>query len=121
MAKQIDVSEAASWSDEEATFNVKYLNDRSRWDEANEILRIRGEAVPEPDPDVDPSGEAIKPSEGPDAPDPNARPVFSQLTAKEVIAYVDDDPIRASEALQAEMEAEKTRPKLIEQLEKIAG
>lgn len=34
MSKQIDVKEADSWSEEEASFNVKYLEDRGRIQEA---------------------------------------------------------------------------------------
>ncbi|MGI5408727.1 hypothetical protein ACQEV9_18275 [Streptomyces chartreusis] len=58
---------------------------------------------PEPDPDPDPPQEL-----SPDAP------------VKEVLAWVGDDPDRASEALELEQAKDQPRSTLVKQLEKIA-
>lgn len=119
MAKQIDVSQATEWSDEEAAFNVGYLRDRTRYAEADAILAARsGQPVPPADEQVP---EPIKPSQAEGSPDPNAKPDTTKMSMKEVMNYVDKDAVRAGEALQAELESETDRPKLIEQLEKLTG
>lgn len=119
MAKQIDVSQATEWSDEEAAYNVRYLQDRTRYAEADAILAARsGTPVPLPDEDVP---EPIKPSQAEGSPDPNAKPDTTKMNPKEVMTYVDKDAVRAGEALVAEIESEKSRPRLIEQLEKLTG
>lgn len=56
--KQINIEEAADWSDEEAAENLAWLRDRPwRYDEVNRILELRGgepdAEVSEPKPDLD--------------------------------------------------------------------
>lgn len=43
--KEIDVSKAADWSAEEADYNIKYLEDRTRFDEAAKARELREAAA----------------------------------------------------------------------------
>lgn len=47
MAKQINISEAASWSEEETQLNLTYLETRGRFAEADEVRILRGEPAVE--------------------------------------------------------------------------
>lgn len=47
MAKKVDVSDAAKWTQEEADYNRAYLWDRGRYDEARRIDELRAPAVEE--------------------------------------------------------------------------
>ncbi len=68
------------------------------------------EADPEPEPGDDgPGADGDPPAE-----------MDIDGTAKEVLAWVGDDPDRAAEALAAEQEKESPRSTLVKQLEKLA-
>lgn len=43
MAKEINIADAKKWSAEEAEFNIQYLRDRERFDEADKIAELRGD------------------------------------------------------------------------------
>lgn len=105
--KDINIEEAASWSDEEAAENLAWLRDRPwRYDEVNRILELRGG---EPDP---PAGEG----------DPEQPSGFDfNSTKKEVLEWVGDDAERAEQALEAEQsKGDDARVTLVEALEELA-
>lgn len=106
--KEINVEDAKKWDDEEAAYNVQYLQSRSRYDEANAILAARGE-----DAGPTPEDTSIQLEGG-------AEPAASELdgmTVDEVLDWVDDDPVRAAQALAHENDQDKPRKGVVEELE----
>jgi hypothetical protein len=59
--------------------------------------------------------------EGPEDPQEPPAELDIDATAKEVLAWVGDDPDRADEALAAEQAKDSPRSTLVKQLEKLAG
>jgi phosphosulfolactate synthase (CoM biosynthesis protein A) len=97
--KEIDVEEAASWSEEEAQYNIHYLETRTRYVEAARARELRTNV-----------------EVGPDTP-PEYNP---EWTAKEVVAWVGDDLNKAATALEFEGQRPEPRKGLTEWLESIA-
>ena len=66
MSREIDVEEAASWSQEELESNVNYLTQRVRWAELNRIEEILGSdavEMPEPPAETEPVAEGTNETE----------------------------------------------------------
>lgn len=106
--KEINVEEAASWSQEEADYNIMYLSQRAKDDEIARIRAIRGgEVDPEP---VEVQAEVLE-DEG------NGMPDFAHMKADDVLDWVGDDTVRAGQAYSAEMERDKPRKGVVEELE----
>ncbi len=76
-------------------------------DESVEVLEADPEPTPEPEP-------------VPEVPEDPPAELEIDGTAVEVLAWVDEDPERAAEALAAEQAKEKPRSTLVKQLEKLA-
>ena len=98
MARVVNYTEAADWSDEEAKENMAYLDTRGRVWELEQARALRGEADP---------------SETPSAASDDGVP---DGTVDEVLAWVGDDPDKAARALDAEKSG-KDRSTLVEALE----
>lgn len=96
MARKIDVSEAASWSDEEYAANEKYFDDRANYDALNSIRRVR-EAGPKRKPKTN----------------------VTDGTISEVLEWVGDDAEKAQAALDAENLKESPRKTLVDELETV--
>lgn len=111
MTKEINVEDATEWDDEEAEYNVAYLQARNRYDEANAILEARGEdkgPVPE-DTSVQLEG-GVEPAAAPAS-------ELEGMTVDEVLDWVDEDAVRAAQALAHENEQDKPRKGVVEELE----
>ena len=94
MARDIDVEQAATWSDEEFAENITYLRYRNREAAIARAMIIRGETAPSS--------------------------LNSNMTAQEVWAWVGDDVMRAQEALEAEQDRdEEPRKGLSANLQKL--
>lgn len=98
MAKEIDVQEAPSWNEEEAAYNIKYLEDRNRYDEAQAVRDARG------------NGKA--------APQQGTHPLDG-LSAQDVMDWVGEDVERAAQALDYEGKQDEPRKGLSERLTKM--
>lgn len=98
MTKEINVEEAASWDDDEATYNLTYLEQRDRFKDAARVRELRGDG----------EGEA-----------PQSSHPLDGLSAQDVMDWVGDDEDRAAVALQFEGEQEEPRKGLTARLEKM--
>lgn len=127
MAKKFDVNEAAEWDEEEAAFNLKYLRDRGRFREADEIVRLRGgEAATAPSD----SGDSDSTPQGGDGQD-DSTPEPDQLypgfdsqpeknTVDAIVAWVGEDEVKAQvvwDSEQAKSEGDR-RSTLVQELQK---
>ena len=101
--KEINVEEAASWSDEEAAYNLQYLSQRSRYEEMDRINAIRGGAP----------AQAVEEVQAEVLAEPN---VLEGMSVDDVLHWVDDDPVKAAEALAFENERPKPRKGVVEEL-----
>lgn len=99
MAKEINVEEAADWSDEEAAYNITYLEQRNRYDEAQAVRDARGDGGSKAEP------TSSHPLEG--------------LSAQDVMDWVKEDVDRAREALEFEGTQDEQRKGLTERLTKM--
>lgn len=116
MAKDIKVEEAKSWDDEEAAYNISYLDTRCEYEKVAEIKRLRGDkdAVAEVVTNGVETVGGISPDTG-----PGDSALSSDMTAQEVSDWVGDDVVRAGQALQLEMERDEPRKGLTSHLEKL--
>lgn len=116
MSKEINVADAGDWSKEEADFNLHYLEDRGRTEEAAQVREALG------------LGEGEFPASGGPAPasaeDPSAgAPAddfdLTSASVDQVKEWVGDDPDRAQKAYDYENSKAEPRKSLIEWLESI--
>lgn len=112
MSKQIDVTKAAEWDEEEAQSNIAYLEARGRTSEVDEIRNTRGVEAP--------------PQEQPKTPqellDQQQTTVFdtSTMTVDQVLDQVGEDPSLAQQALDSENgRGDDARVTLVEKLESL--
>lgn len=109
MSKEVDVSKAASWDEDEARLNIQYLKDRSREDLVETVLELRGGADPTPDP---------APATDVPEPTPESTPEnLDSMTVAEALEWAGDDEVRGGLVLQAEMERDVPRKGILEAFE----
>lgn len=117
MSKEIELADAQDWSDEEAADNIRYLEDRTRYEEANQVRQARaGQTASET---AEGSNQDPEPSAEPTPQQPQVD--LTEMTAQQVSEWVGDDPERARVALAMEQQRDEPRKKLSEALERLVG
>lgn len=130
MSRKIDVSKASDWSEEEAWFNVRHLEDRNKWSEAKKVREAAG--LPATGYPVDPNaftpdshqqttslggtkpGAVVTEKSADEGEEDNAP---NRGTVTEVLERVGEDKELAKEALEAEEASENPRSTLVDELE----